>query len=201
MKKDSKKYKKGFTLVETLVAILILSLSLTATFTAAQRSLQQSTFAKDQITAFYLIQDAMEYIKNVRDTNRLYSINALSNGVTPRNWLYGLSKDSNDPCWYVNQGGNTCIIDTYAGNIVGYPGVTGSWGGSGFIKQEIGGNNPSYFFGYSNAASWVPTNFKREIQFQTVSASPEEVRVTVHVEWRSGPFSKSITVSENLLNR
>ncbi len=57
---------KGFTLVETLVAISILSLSILAGFTAVQNSLKSSVTAKNQMIAFYLTQDAMEFIKNKR---------------------------------------------------------------------------------------------------------------------------------------
>ena len=55
--------KQGFTLVESLVAISILSLSILATFTAVQGGLKSSNYVKDEIVAYYLTQEAIEYIK------------------------------------------------------------------------------------------------------------------------------------------
>src|SRR3989338_5395469 len=89
------KNNKAFTLVETLVAIGILSLSITATFTAVQNGIQNSTIAKDQTAAFYLAQEAMEFIKNKRNENTLNSISGGAN-----NWLTGMSNLTGDPCWF-----------------------------------------------------------------------------------------------------
>lgn len=63
--------KKGFTLVETLVAVLVLSIAVAGAFSAAQTGLKTANGAKNQITAFYLAQDAFEYIRNMRDTAKL----------------------------------------------------------------------------------------------------------------------------------
>ena len=54
----------GFTLIESLVAISILLLSISAPLTIASKGLASSFFARDQITAFYLAQDAVEYIRD-----------------------------------------------------------------------------------------------------------------------------------------
>src|SRR3989338_6292235 len=101
----------GFTLVETLVAISILSISITATFTAVQNGIQNSTIAKDQTTAFYLAQEAMEFIKNKRDENAL---NSISGG--PNQWLTGMSNAGGDPCYFGGGGTSqkTCRIDSPA---------------------------------------------------------------------------------------
>jgi|GEM_PF-5909175 len=59
--------KKGFTLLETLVAISIIGIALVAATAALQNSLQTSNFVKDQISAYYLAEDAMEYVVALRD--------------------------------------------------------------------------------------------------------------------------------------
>src|SRR4051812_46204680 len=101
-------HKKGFTLVETLVAVSILSLSIGAAFAAVQSGLQASSGAKDQVTAFYLAQEGMEYIKNVRDNNALNAINGGSN-----TWLTGMAASSGDFCYF----GKVCSIDSPLGTI------------------------------------------------------------------------------------
>ena len=71
MKITNKKKNRGFTLIETLVAISILLVSISAPMTIASKGLASSYFARDQITGFYLAQDAVEYIRNTRDNNFL----------------------------------------------------------------------------------------------------------------------------------
>ena len=80
MKKDN---KNGFTLVETLVAIAILLLAVAAPLSLATKSLNSSALSKQQITASFLAQEAMEFIRNVRDEN------VLEGGAN--NWLKGSS--------------------------------------------------------------------------------------------------------------
>ena len=78
MKKDN---KNGFTLVETLVAIAILLLAVAAPLSLATKSLNSSALSKQQIIASFLAQEAMEYIRNVRDENVLKYDDWLKNGI------------------------------------------------------------------------------------------------------------------------
>lgn len=95
IKKEYKK-EKGFTILETLVAIFILTISLTGPLAFAQSGLRAAFLARDQITAFYLAQDAVETIKNIRDQNKLDNINASGPTI---DWLEGLDNcTSSTPC-------------------------------------------------------------------------------------------------------
>lgn len=185
----------GFTLVETLVAISILSVSILAGFTAVQKSLQASITAKNQITAFYLIQDVMEYVKNVRDENALNFIDGGAN-----KWLTGISELVGDPCYF----GKTCKIDTTDDTIT--TAITDcsadSGGVCGDLKQDMAaGSLTKGFFGYDKYnAGWTQTNFRRSIQFQEVRPG-EEVKVTVTMRWVQGTTVKTLTISQSLFNR
>lgn len=188
---QSKTYKLktslGFTLVETLVAISILSLSIVATFTAVQNGLQNSSIAKDQTTAFYLAQEAMEFIKNKRDENALYTING---GVTAHSWLYGLSEtdDVSNPCYF----GKVCTIDSPT-KAIAYCGMSFSASICTRLKQDP----DTGLFGYTYSS---PTIFRRGIQFTEI-VSNREVLVTIEMNWTSRWGEKSFQVSELLFNR
>lgn len=186
------KNNMGFTLVETLVAVSILSLSIAATFTAVQNGLQNSTIAKDQTTAFYLAQEAMEYIKNKRDENALHSLN--ENPVTT-SWLTGLSSVTTDPCWFGGGGvaQKTCEIDSPAKTIAQCP---GGFGSCDVLNQQDSTN----LFSYLTGADWKPTIFKREIQLSQISVD-REVEVTIRMSWTSRWGPKSFQVTETLFNR
>lgn len=94
-KKEFKLYQKGFTLIETLVAISILTLATLGPLAIAAQGIQSAGYARDQITAFYLAQEGIEYIRYVRDTNSAQDLD----------WLNGL-----DSC-VASRGTTGCQID------------------------------------------------------------------------------------------
>lgn len=179
------KLNRGFTLVETLVAISILSISILGTFTAVQRGLATSTFAKDQVTAFYLIQEAIEGVRNIRDTNGLESIYSQSIGGAEVYWLQGLYGPGG-AC----DNGKICSIDTSV-----YPTTVSYCGTNEASCPVISQNSSTGLYGYTNG--WTPTKFKRSVSLQQVSA--DETIIVVTVSW-TGTFSKSITVKQELFN-
>lgn len=79
---------KGFTLIETLVAISVLVMALVGPLTIAEQSLRSAYYSRDQITAFYLAQEGIEYVRAIRDQNYLEG----------RSWLTGVSNCTNTNC-------------------------------------------------------------------------------------------------------
>lgn len=61
--------KSGFTLIESLVAITILVMAVTGPLTLASKGLTYASYAKDEITAFYLAREAVDAVRNIRDAN------------------------------------------------------------------------------------------------------------------------------------
>ena len=168
-KKDS---KKGFTLVETLVAISILMLAITGPLYFASESIKAATYARDQITAFYLAQDAFEQIRAIRDNNLL--------GNTP--WLTNIS----EPC------GTACKVDPFGGSLELKP-TACDVGGCGPIKL---GSNGEY--GYYS--SWIPTAFTRTITVIQTGGDTDEAKVTVTLNWKSGSVPRNVTFYEYIRN-
>lgn len=83
---------RGFSLIETLVAVVVLVTAIVGPLTLAERSINSSIYARDQVTASLLAEEAIEYLRSVRDGNE----------YTHRNWLSDLSD-----CV-----GQLCMVDT-----------------------------------------------------------------------------------------
>lgn len=166
----NKFYKKGFTLVETLVAIGVLILAVTGAFTAAQSGLSSYNFSKNQTIAFNLAQEAIEQIRMYRDENK----------INNRNWLTGLALNSGDPCYF----GNKCIID-----VINY-----TVNACGATCPALNQDTASGYYSYTSG--WPASNFKREIQFTSIS--PTEISIQVTVTWSKGLLTRQIKVKENL---
>ncbi len=89
---DREKATAGFTLIETFVAISLLLTAVAGPLTLASKGLSSAIIARDQMIAFYLAQDAIEFVRHRKDSNSL--------AASP--WLTGL-----DACV-----GASCIIDS-----------------------------------------------------------------------------------------
>ena len=141
--------KRGFTLLETVVAVYILSVVVVAGFTAAFISISSSIHAKNQVTAFYLAQDAFDYIRHQRD------INVLDPNL---GWLDGFGD-----CV-----GFSCKIDTSDGAISsisddqGYLYLTDN----GIFTHESGEGN-------------TQTNFRRVISINEIAEYEAKVEIVV----------------------
>ncbi len=184
MKKEFKykNKKRGFTMIETLVAIFILLISTTGPLSFAQSGLRASFLARDQIVAFYLAQDVVETIKNLRDQNSL----------SGENWLHldGGALPDLDSC---STSGNGCKMQT----------------GSAFIIQQCTSEpcDPMYYssttkeFLLDDAGSEVfPSKYTRTFYVNEIE-DEREAQVIVVVEWDSNFFSeRKIVVQENIYN-
>lgn len=165
--------KKGFTLIETLVAITILILAVTGAFAAAQNGISSATFSKDQIIAFYLAQEGVEQIRNMRDRN----------GITQPagGWLTGIANSGN-PCVF----GNACRVDA-VNNTVTSCGAPGSC-----PKLKLNDNG---FYSYDTGAD---SPFTREITLTQVSVN--EVTVTSKVTWKKGVLDREFRAVDHIMN-
>lgn len=175
---------KGFTLIEGLVAISILSISVTAPLLIAQKGVSSAVYARDQVTAFYLAQEAVEYIRNMRDTNRITG-SAL--------WLDGLA-----PCLSTGAG-EKCAIDARYSDPYTSPGA---------IVSCPSGNCPALLFdssenvyGYGIGNQWQPTIFTRSISVSNL-ASPKEAEIAVTISWTTKLFLpvRTFTIREHIFN-
>lgn len=183
---DNQKLQKnnngGFTLIETIVAIFILVLAVTGPMSAAQNSLKASFLARDQVVAFYLAQDVIEYLKNYKDENMIDNLDRNTRVIIPNNIL---SKCDSKPC----------NVDTLNNN----PAEPDN------IKTCTAyGCDPLFFNStnktYSAKSGGTASKFTRETLIEEIVLN-EEYSVTVTVKWKPNFFTpREIVVQENLYN-
>lgn len=170
----------GFTLIETLVAILILSVAIVGPLTIASRGLGAALVAKDQTIAFYLAQDAVEYVRYKRDSNRLAGLADSLSGL-----------DGSNGC----TSANGCTIDAIA-DIAAACGATCS---------AINYNAANFYFSYTSGTQSI---FTRKVTIVTpvcalggTPCNPDESSIISFITWKDvGGALHTVSVRENLLN-
>ncbi len=203
----------GFTLIETLVAVLVLAMAIAGPLTIASKGLNSALIAKDQTTAYNLGQDAIEYVRFVRDSNRLA-------GNT--DWLAGLDGAATNT--HTNNGG-------LGVNCANYPGASASPSACAVdaVRDTTNNNNcaniaanglplcstPLLYdsvtgqYGTTATANTTPTIFTRTVLIECLASSAvtancsiaNEAIVRVTVQWNDvGGTTRQIVVSENLFS-
>ncbi|MGD0328482.1 MAG: prepilin-type N-terminal cleavage/methylation domain-containing protein [Minisyncoccia bacterium] len=185
---------KGFTLIETMVAITILTVAIAGAFFTANSSLVAAEIARDQLTASYLAQEGIEYVRMMRDDEYLkaYQVGGTNVSTTAwNNFLNGSDAASITQCRGTISSPITCTLDPSRS--------MGS--GSGSSLQPCSGSAciPLYLAStgiYNEQSSGTKTSFTRTIQAVDISASDE--RIVSKVSWSFHGISHSVTITDHL---
>lgn len=170
----------GFTLIETLVAVLILATAIAGPLTIASRSLMAALVAKDQVIAFYLAQDAVEYVRFKRDTTCLSSVPCDSG-----TWLSGLAACT---------GANGCYLDSTEQN----PSSPSACASNPCPRLNYDNTNSRFTYA-GTSASVVASIYARTVKI--VNSPTNEAMLTVTVSWSDvGSATHSVVVTENMFN-
>ncbi len=166
----------GFSLVEVLVGASVLIISVTGTLSIIARNVSSAAIAAERVTAFYLAQEALEYVRGVRDNN----------AITGNSWLNGL-----EVCMETE--GSPCMIDVNAAAapVSDCAGTIANPACNPLLLRESDG--------VYNYDSGTPTVFTREVVIKDIAAG-EEVRVNATVKWPQGLVTRSFTISGHLFN-
>lgn len=163
--------ERGFTLIETFVAVTLLAIAVAGPMTIANKSVHTARISKQRVTATYLAQEAIEYVRKVRDTNFLRG----------NSWLNGLQNCTNPA------GNKWCTVDTYNESV-------NHCGGNCDPLQRNG-------VGYYNQQSGPQTPYTRIFSIENIEPSdPSEVKVTVEVSWEANGRTYTEVVHDNMTN-
>lgn len=179
------KKEKGFTLIETLVAITILLIAIVGPMEIASKGLFSAFYARDEITAYYLAQEGLEYVRNGRDT--VFLIN--NSGGTPIEWLNGLGEcESEDGC-YID-----ADAPLYYERVENESAITECPGDCPTLRFE----DSTGLYSYSSGDD---SKFTRTIKISREGADEAVVESTV--SWTVGNLfasTKSFTLKERIFN-
>ncbi len=165
--------RRGFTLLETLVSVFILTLTIVGPMSIASSTLFNATVAREQVTAFYLAQEAIEGVRSVRDGN------GLANPQNP--WLQDITVGTDFTIDVVNPTSGRPTIST----------SNCSDGDCDPIKYD----STTHLYQHSTGSE---TNFKRIVRLESIS--PNEVSISVTVKWNVGKIERTFTARENIFN-
>lgn len=182
---------KGFTLVETMVAITILALAVTGPLFSASRSILAARLAQDQLTASYLAQEGVEYVRMMRDGAYLAAYEAGGSGVSEAAWaafLEGPSAASIVECRE-----SSCALDPVLPLGTGPSFSLQSCGASACAPLVLSGGRYRLS---TSVSGGTPTPYTRSLRVTSVSVSEVRTESVVSWQYRGQPYS--VTVVGNL---
>ncbi len=162
--------------METLVALSILTSAVVGPLTLAFYSIRSASVSQNQLTAFYLAQEALEYVKNHRDINALTGVDWL-NGMAPTGSGNGLCRNDKG-----------CTVDIPYNNIAVCP-------GGGCSKMRYSSDTGFY---HQNTSLGIESPFTRIVNLAYVSAYEEKISVTI--SWLERTGTRSFTLEEDIFN-
>jgi hypothetical protein len=182
----------GLTMVETLVAISILTIAVIGPLGIIAQALHTSYYTRDQMTAYYLAQEAIEYVRNLRDKQGIgITGQYVENPEATLNPWWGTSKLFNDSLVDLPTSGDptsySLIRTNNAYNFVSY--------NSEYLKISNG------IYGETSGTDATDSIFKREIYFKkTDSTSNQGFTMVVNVYWKTGSSNSEFTLEEYFTN-
>ncbi len=178
----------GFSLVETLVAITILLIVVTGPLTISMSTARSTSFASEQVQAFFLAQEGAELAQKARDELLLEGIDD-----TPPDNLW--DEFSNDTAGAIYE---NCFKTTGCGLSFKEGTTAEVEDGVLTVTDCATGNNCKLYYNESavrskytyDSANAVATPFTRVVRFEKTVGADWDVKVISKVTWRTGSIRK-----------
>jgi prepilin-type N-terminal cleavage/methylation domain-containing protein len=179
---QTKGNQSGFSLVETLVAITILLIVIVGPLSISSQSARSTSFASEQVIAFFLAQEGIEIVQKARDDIVIREIAAGSSDIDPITDMQGLYGG----CFSTN-GCNLSLSNNPAEPI---DAINGSCGTNGigctmFFDDSSTSTLRSRYTAISQAG-FLSSPYSRSIVIEPIPGrQTKEARVTSTVYWRT----------------
>lgn len=177
----------AFTLVETMVAVAIITIAVAGPMVTASRAALAANLSRDQLTASYLAQEGVEYVRMLRDqtylTDKINNVSNLS-ATAWHDFVLG-SKDTS----ITNCRDSACTFDP--AEKVGFSLVPCSGNACGPLYLANG-----IYTQKSDITGSVKTPFTRTIQLTDRAINDE--RVVSTVSWTYHGQTYSVTITDHL---
>ena len=185
--KKLKDKKNGFTLIETLMAVLIFSMSIMAVVFVISDDIADIEYAKKKMTASYLAEEGIEYMRNLRDAYTLYDAGGGQTG-------WNSYRVKIDPCNITSVPSRSCYYS--------YPNLFSQGNMKNTNVLSCVGNCPTLYKsslgGYEYNVPGAVDGYKREIKTKELNANEIEISSTIY--WYHGVDSFHITFNTILSN-
>lgn len=188
--KSGGNHSKGFTIVEAMVAIFILTVSVSSMLSITATASNSARYANNEITANYLIQEAVDSIRNSRDTIAFQKKNIPGAG-----WSAFLSRYGNPGGKCFTSSGCYLSMDEFDYSYTSTGGDVDLCPGTcPYLRYDSSGNHLFY-----NYTSGEETKFRRTVKMEAVNPT-DEVKITVTMDWANGARTRTQTLVFTLLN-
>jgi len=186
-------HAKGFSLVETLVAITVLLIAFVGPMTIVAKGVFYSNYAKDQVAAYYLAQEAIEYIRLKRD-----NITVGEGDIGENSWAVFKAYDQLS----VPDGIRDCLIDGQ-GNENGctIDAVNSQIAACGTTCPALRRRSADGLFVQGGTGSVTPYTRTVKIYNEPITDPlSNELFIDVQIRWQNGTLTKTFNLRENILN-
>jgi prepilin-type N-terminal cleavage/methylation domain-containing protein len=195
----AKENQSGFSLVETLVAITILLIVIVGPLSISSQSARSTSFASEQVIAFFLAQEGVEIVQKVRDDIVIEEIAAGSSDIDPITDMRTTYSD----CFTTN-GCNLSLTNSPAEPIDianGACGVDGS--GCTIFFDDSSTSTLRSRYTAINQTGFLRSPYSRSIVIEPITGrETKEARVTSTVYWRTSDQRevRSVSVETYIFN-
>lgn len=188
----------GYSIVEVLMAITILLIATAAPLTIASKGLQSAYYARDQLTAYMLAQEGIEFVIGARNAALITSI---KNNELDKTWAW--TEDLTiAPCFKTNGGCNTSLSkgdnDPFLPANVADCSVIEDC----IMEYKADTSDPAhYYVDTQDDINGEVTPFTRVITLEEI-VTDKEIQITSTVSWQPRIFStaQEIVLTTSIFN-
>ena len=185
---------RGFTLIEAMIAVTILALAVAGPLFGANRAIVAAEGARYQLTASYLAQEGVEYVRAMRDDEYLLAYQAGGANTSSAAWTDFLT--GTDSAAITQCRSMTCTLDPALPMGTGSGFSLNPCSGSACTPLYLANNGTTNYYTEQSGNGAVLQPFTRTIQAITVSSTEE--RIVSIVSWSFHGIPYTVTVIDHL---